>query len=196
MKEGGLGTPATRDAVIKNIIDKQYVERVKKQLVPTGKGLATYEIVKDKAVGSPALTGDWEKKMAQIQAGRLSLAQFLTETKALARSITAELLEVEANVKSQRDEQSEKMPLCPKCRQQRLHLFEKGIGCTKECGFVLWRTVAGKKLTDTQLSALAAKGVTPEIKGFTSKAGKEFSAKLKLDGEYKAVFDFAGKARK
>ena len=190
MKEGGLGTPATRDSIIKNIIDRGYAVREKKKLLPTTKGLATYEIVKDKVVSSPALTGDWEKKMAQIQAGRLSFEQFMAETKTFARSITAELLEVEAHVKSQREEQNEKMPLCPKCKQQRLHVFEKGIGCSKECGFVLWRTVAGKKLSDAQLAALAGKGATPEIKGFTSKAGKEFSAKLKLDAELKVTFDF------
>jgi DNA topoisomerase-3 len=196
MKEGGLGTPATRDAIIKNIIDRQYVERIKKQLVPTSKGLATYEIVKDKMVSSPALTGDWEKKMAQIESGQLPLEHFMAAAKTFVRNITAELMEVEAHVKSQREEQSEQLPLCPKCRQKHLHLFEKGMGCTKECGFVLWRTVAGKKLTDGQLTTLAAKGITPEIKGFTSKAGKEFSAKLKLDGELKTVFEFAQKLKK
>jgi DNA topoisomerase-3 len=194
MKEGGLGTPATRDAIIKNIIDRQYVERVKKQMIPTSKGLATYEIVKDKLISSPALTGDWEKKMAQIQAGKLSFGSFISETKTFVRSITAELLEVTTSVKSQREEKSEQLPLCPKCKQKHLHLFEKGIGCTKECGFVLWRTVAGKKLSDAQLATLAAKGITPEIKGFTSKAGKEFSAKLKLvkqDDVFRMTFDFA-----
>jgi DNA topoisomerase-3 len=85
------------------------------------------------------------------------------------------------------------MPRCPKCKQRHLHTFEKGIGCSKECGFVLWRTVAGKKLTDTQLTTLAAKGITSEIKGFTSKAGKELAAKLKLDAELKVTFDFAKK---
>ena len=55
---------------------------------------------------------------------------------------------------------------------------------------MLWRTVAGKKLSDAQPATLAGKGVTPEIKGFTSKSGKEFSAKLKLDAEFKAAFDF------
>jgi DNA topoisomerase-3 len=89
--------------------------------------------------------------------------------------------------------QQESMPLCPKCKKQHLHVFEKGLGCNKECGFVIWRTIAGKKLTDAQLIALATKGITSEIKGFTSKAGKEFSAKLKLDSEMKAVFEFAAK---
>jgi DNA topoisomerase-3 len=100
---------------------------------------------------------------------------------------------VDVQVKSQREERSERMPLCPKCGQNRLHIFEKGIGCSKECGFVIWRTVAGKKLIDAQLTTLAGKGITAEVKGFTSKAGKEFSAKLKLDGEHRVVFESAGK---
>jgi DNA topoisomerase-3 len=193
MKEGGLGTPATRDSIIKGIIERGYIVRDKKKLLPTEKGLATYEIIKDKRMGSPALTGDWEKKMGHIQAGKLRLADFMAEVKTFTAEITAELAGVEATIKSQREVQSEGMPLCPKCRQHRLHTFEKGIGCSKECGFVLWRTVAGKPLSDAQLAALAAKGVTPEIRGFTSKAGKTFSAKLRLDGEYRATFEFAAR---
>ncbi|MDR1227293.1 MAG: topoisomerase C-terminal repeat-containing protein [Prevotellaceae bacterium] len=188
MKEGGLGTPATRDAIIKNIIDKQYVTREKKKLIPTSKGLATYEIIKDKVVGSPALTGEWEKKMSGIQVGAVKLEQFIAEVKTYATSITAELLEVNASIKSQQDEKNEKMPLCPKCRQNRLHTFEKGIGCTKECGFVLWRTVASKKLSDAQLVTLATKGITPPVKGFKTKEGKEFTASLMLDKDFKVTF--------
>jgi DNA topoisomerase-3 len=104
----------------------------------------------------------------------------MAATRTFVRSITAGLLEVKATVKSQRDEQNEKLPLYPKCKQNHLHVFEKGIRCSKECGFVLWRTVADKKLGNAQLATLAAKGITPEIKGFTSKAGKVFSTKLKL----------------
>ncbi|MDR0414034.1 MAG: topoisomerase C-terminal repeat-containing protein [Prevotellaceae bacterium] len=197
MKEGGLGTPATRDSIIKNIIDRGYVAREKKKLVPTEKGLATYETVKDRTVASPALTGEWEKRLSRIQQGTLSVESFLAEVKSFTEKITRELLEVCVTVKSRREAESEKTPLCPKCGQQRLRLFQKteksagGLGCSKECGFVLWRAVAGKPLTDGQLVALATKKITPEIGGFTSKAGKKFSARLKLDAELKVAFDFA-----
>jgi DNA topoisomerase-3 len=195
MKEGGLGTPATRDSIIKNIIDKQYITREKKKLIPTSKGLATYEIIKDKVIGSPALTGEWERKMGDIQAGTVNYEQFIAEVKTYATNVTAELLEVNANIKSQQDEKNEKMPLCPKCKKEHLRTFEKGVGCTKECGFVLWRTVADKKLSDAQLIALATKGKTPPIKGFISKAGKEFTAALKLNADGKAEFDFSDKPK-
>ena len=92
-----------------------------------------------------------------------------------------------------RDVKNEGMPMCPKCKTNRLHLFEKGLGCRKECGFVVWRTISGKTLTENQMAALAEKGVTQEIKGFKSKAGKEFSAKLKLNAEYKTEFEFNNK---
>lgn len=193
MKEGGLGTPATRDAIIRNIIDKQYVTREKKKLIPTSKGLSTYEIVKDKAIGSPALTGEWEKKLSNIQAGVVKFDQFISEVKTYATSITAELLEVNADIKSQREIKNENMPICPKCKQNRLKSFEKGVGCTKECGFVMWRTVADKKLSDAQLVTLATKGATPLIRGFKSKAGKEFTASLVLDENFKVVFSFSPK---
>jgi DNA topoisomerase-3 len=193
MKEGGLGTPATRDSIIKSIIDRGYVMREKKKLLPTDKGLAAYEIIKDKLIASPALTGDWEKKMSGIQTGTLNVETFLGEIRDFTEKITAELRGVEANIKSAQDAKNEAMPMCPKCKTRRLHIFEKGIGCAKECGFVVWRTIAGKTLTDKQLAALVEKGATGEIKGFTSKAGKEFSAKLKLDAEWKTVFDFNNK---
>jgi DNA topoisomerase-3 len=196
MKEGGLGTPATRDSIIKAIIDRGYIMRDKKKLLPTEKGLATYEIIKDKRIGSPALTGDWEKKMSHIQAGTLRFDDFIAEVQTFTREITAELQSVNATIKSQREVQNESMPLCPKCKKNHLHTFEKGMGCDKECGFVLWRTVAGKKLTDTQMAALATKGITSEIKGLTSKAGKEFSAKLKLGTDFRVTFEFMAKLNK
>jgi hypothetical protein len=77
-----------------------------------------------------------------------------------------------------------------------LHIFEKGIGCSKERSFGRWRTATDKKLCDAQLSTLAAKGITPEIKGIYILRREKNSAKLKLDGEFKATFDFAQKAKR
>ncbi|MGL5914533.1 MAG: topoisomerase C-terminal repeat-containing protein, partial [Bacteroidales bacterium] len=152
-----------------------------------------YEIIKEKHIASPSLTGDWEMKMSHIQKGALTFSEFISEVREFSRFITSELLSVTTSIKSQRDEKNENMPQCPKCKKQKLRAFEKGIGCNKECGFVVWNTVAGKKITETQLLTLITKGVSPVIKGFKNKAGKEFSTKLQLNKEFKIEFLFDNK---
>jgi DNA topoisomerase-3 len=97
---------------------------------------------------------------------------------------------VQVNIKSQKQVLEELMPTCPKCKERHLRLFEKGIGCTKECGFVVWRTVAKKNLSDAQLIALIEKGKTPVIKGFLSKAEKLFDARLVLKADLTTGFEF------
>jgi DNA topoisomerase-3 len=191
MKDCGLGTPATRAAIIANLVEKHYIIRDKKKIIPTEKGLQTYEIVKSKSICSPDLTGQWEYQMTCIEAGTLPFETFMETVKTQVRTMVAELSEIQVSIKSDKQIKSELMPLCPKCKTQHLRLFEKGLGCVKECGFVVWRTVAEKTLKDTQLMDIAKKGKTGVIDGFMSKkTGKTFSATLKLDNEFKTIFDF------
>jgi DNA topoisomerase-3 len=90
------------------------------------------------------------------------------------------------------------MPLCPKCKAKHVRGNEKAMGCLdRECGFVVWRVVAGKKLTDSQLKTLITKGKTSSIDGFVSaKTGKNFSACLKLNDELKTEFVFENPSSK
>lgn len=91
MKDGGLGTPATRAAIIETLIKREYIIREKKNLVPTAKGLGVYEVVKDKKIAQPELTGSWEKRLEEIRSGA-SVNEFKEEIKAYTKTITAELL--------------------------------------------------------------------------------------------------------
>jgi DNA topoisomerase-3 len=91
MKEGGLGTPATRANIIETLITREYIIREKRNLVPTGKGLAVYEVVKDKKIAQAELTGSWEKRLEEIRSGA-SVAEFKEEIKTYTRTITTELL--------------------------------------------------------------------------------------------------------
>lgn len=91
MKDGGLGTPATRASIIETLIKREYIVREKKNLVPSGKGLAVYEVVKDKQIAQAELTGSWEKRLEEIRSGA-SVQEFKEEIKAYTRTITAELL--------------------------------------------------------------------------------------------------------
>jgi DNA topoisomerase-3 len=171
-------------------LDKSYIIREKKKLIPTEKALATYDIIKEKAIGSAALTGSWEKRLKDVQEGGLSYDEFVYNIAEFTRQLTAELSNTQIAIKSQKQAMQELMPLCPKCKKQHLRLFEKGIGCSKECGFVVWRSVAKKSLPDAQLIALIEKGKTSVIKGFTSKEGKSFDAKLILKSDLTTGFEF------
>jgi DNA topoisomerase-3 len=199
IKDCGLGTPATRDSIITGLLDKMYIVREKKSLIPTEKGLGVYHIVKDKSIASPQMTGEWEKRLNDISLGKYDYSQFMSDIKEYVIGLVVELsLLKNGGVKSSREIKDEQMPLCPKCKEKHVRLFDSkeknigGIGCTdKECGFVIWKEIFGKKLTETQLKILIEKGKTSVIEGFVSRtSGKSFNASLKLNSEFKIEFVF------
>ena len=105
-----------------------------------------------------------------------------------------ELQQIHIEIKSLKQIKKELLPKCPKCGAEHLHLFEKGLGCTKECGFVIWKTVASKTLSENHLCEIAEKGKSPLIKGFTSKSNTKFDAYLVLDKkDWKVKFEFENK---
>lgn len=91
MKDSGLGTPATRAAIIETLLTREYIVREKRNLVPTTKGLAVYEVVKDKKIAQAELTGQWEKRLEEIRSGA-SVTDFKTEIADYTKTITQELL--------------------------------------------------------------------------------------------------------
>lgn len=91
MKAGGLGTPATRAAIIETLLSRNYILREKKNLVPTPTGLAVYAVVKGQRIAQAELTGSWEKRLEEIRGGA-SVSDFQDEIKAYTREITHELL--------------------------------------------------------------------------------------------------------
>ncbi|ETZ22636.1 DNA topoisomerase III [Pedobacter sp. V48] len=92
MKDSGLGTPATRAAIIETLINREYIVREKRNLVPTSKGLAVYDVVKDQKIAQAELTGQWEKRLEEIRSGA-SVADFKAEITDYTRTITNELLQ-------------------------------------------------------------------------------------------------------
>lgn len=100
MKESGLGTPATRAAIIETLLTRAYIVREKRNLVPTTKGLAVYEVVKDKKIAQAELTGQWEKRLEEIRAGA-SVADFKAEISEYTKTITQELLLAGAGISAQ-----------------------------------------------------------------------------------------------
>lgn len=196
MKNSGLGTPATRAAIIETLIKREYVKREKKLLLPTEKGLAVYELVKDKKIAQAELTGLWEKRLEEIRTGG-SVTEFKNEIREYTRTITAELLEAGKGLSDVLGENTpeEGGVVCPHCKKGTLRFGEKVVGCSNYqggCKFVIWRTMSGVKLTDEQISSLIDTGKTEIIEGFKSQSGNVFAASLLLS-EGKVHFVFAPK---
>lgn len=100
MKDSGLGTPATRAAIIETLLTREYISREKRNLVPTVKGLAVYEVVKDKKIAQAELTGQWEKRLEEIRSGA-SVTEFKAEIADYTKTITQELLLAGAGISAQ-----------------------------------------------------------------------------------------------
>ena len=190
MKECGIGTPATRAAIIETLFSREYIVREKKSLVPTNKGLVVYLAVKDKKIADVAMTGQWEQALNKIASGEMDASTFHRGIEVYASQITAELL----GMTFERQDSRTLCP-CPKCKSGNVVIYQKVAKCQNEtCGLTVWRSIAKKELTDGQLTDLLTSGQTALIKGFvSSKTGSTFEAVIKFDADYKTVFEFPQK---
>lgn len=190
MKECGIGTPATRAAIIETLFSREYIVREKKSLVPTNKGLVVYLAVKDKKIADVAMTGQWEQALNKIASGEMNASTFHKGIEVYASQITAELL----GMTFERQDNRTLCP-CPKCKSGNVVIYQKVAKCQNEtCGLTVWRSIAKKELTDGQLTDLLTSGQTSLIKGFvSSKTGSTFEAAIKFDADYKTVFEFPQK---
>lgn len=191
LKDAGIGTPATRAAIIETLFARQYIVREKKNLVPTDKGLAVYKIVKDKKIADVEMTGMWETALAKIEAGSMDADTFRKGIEVYATQITAELLSVQLSVAT-----GETCP-CPKCNNGRILFYPKVAKCSNvDCTLTIFRNKCDKQLTDKQIVELVTKRKTGLIKGFKGKNGKAFDASLVLDEQFNVGFSFPEKKAK
>ena len=191
MAECGIGTPATRANIIETLILRDYIRRDKKVIIPTEKGLAVYEIVKDKKIANAEMTGSWELALAAIEAGKMPSDKFSQGINSYVSTICEELLSLTPEQKS--------YPVyrCPKCGQQSVGIYAKVVKCRHEtCGFHVFREVCGILLSEDNIRDLISSGRTPILKGLTSKAGKKFNARLVLGEDYATSFEFENKKGK
>ena len=121
MAECGIGTPATRANIIETPILRDYIRRDKKAIIPTEKGLAVYEIVKDKKIANAEMTGSWELALATIEAGKMPSERFAQGINSYVGTICEELLSLSSEQKS--------YPVyrCPKCGQKSVGIYAKVI---------------------------------------------------------------------
>lgn len=186
IKDCGIGTPATRAAIIETLLKREYMVRVKKTLVPTEKGLALYSIVKGMDIANVEMTGRWEAELARIERGEKAAADFNAEIEAYTRRITAELLASEKLFRAR-----ETTFACPKCGKGSMRFYAKVVKCDNEaCALPVFRQVAGKLLSDKEITDLLTEGRTAVLHGFKSKQGKSFDAALAFDEEFRIKFIF------
>ncbi len=189
MKEKGLGTPATRAAIIETLISAHYLVRHGKELQPTPKAIQTITLLKNAVpeLTSPELTGDWEFRLHEIEHRRLTRDAFMRDIRELTNDIVG---------KAKHFHPDEHMPdtepfgKCPKCGSPIVERF-KSFTCTnEECDFTIWKTIAGRLLSRDEFETLVREKQVGPLCGFRSKKGKRFDALLKLSDEFKTEFDF------
>jgi DNA topoisomerase III len=189
MKEKGLGTPATRAAIIEILISAHYLVRHGKELQPTPKAIQTITLLKNAVpeLTSPELTGEWEFRLREIEHRKLTREAFMRDIRELTNDIVG---------KAKHFHPDEHMPdtkpfgQCPKCGSPIVERF-KSFTCTnEECDFTIWKTIAGRLLSRDEFEALVRDKHIGPLSGFRSKKGKRFHAVLKLSDDFKAAFDF------
>lgn len=191
MAECGIGTPATRANIIETLILRDYIRRDKKAIIPTEKGLAVYEIVKDKRIANAEMTGSWELTLAAIEAGQMPPEKFAQGINSYVGTICEELLSLAPKQKSYSTYR------CPKCSNESVGIYAKVAKCRHEdCDFHIFREVCGTLLTEDYIRDLLTIGRTPILKGLTSKAGKKFNARLVLNEDYTTSFEFESRKGK
>jgi DNA topoisomerase III len=193
MKESGIGTPATRAAIIERLIDVGYVERDGRALVATEKGLGVIRLLGEHPLTSPQLTGDWEHRLGRIEHGEESRERFMEDIAAFAGNTVGEL---DTKLKEVRIPRANLGP-CPVCGHDIVE-NRKGFSCWSRedpgCGFVIWKSKAGKTLPIAVARELITRGRTEKaVTGFKGRSGRSFRARLALmqtdEGKWRVEFD-------
>lgn len=185
IKDSGIGTPATRAAIITTLFKRDYIERSGKSIRPTEKGLCLYESVKDMMVADAELTGTWGKALSQIEGHTLDTGSFLLSIKGYAKKVTEEILRLKF------PEPSSCALACPKCKTGSVVIKSKVAKCDHDgCGLLVFRRFLNKELTDQHLELLLSSGSTMLIKGFKGKKGVSFDAAVAFDEGFNLKLSF------
>lgn len=188
LKGIGIGTPATRASIIETLLNRDYIKREKKSLIPTEKGLQVYHLVKDKKIASVDMTAEWELSLQEIENNQNDIAFFQKEIENYTAAITDELLNLPIS--------KEKLPLltCPKCKTQKLIIRNKIVKCPDEiCNWIQFRNICEVEISISDIECLINKGKTSLIKGMKAKSGKRFDAYITLNNKAETSFEFEKK---
>lgn len=188
-KTGGIGTEATRAAIIQTLIQREYIVREKKTLRATEKGIDLIKKLPLEQIKSAELTAKWERRLADIARGTEDASKFRQDFETTVanwvRVINSKVATTQCNYGAMLDGAK-----CPLCGKPINVVADKGYICSANregCKFIIGKT-AGKLLTENQVQKLLKDGETGVIKGFVGKSGKKFESKLKLDENGKIIY--------
>lgn len=194
MSERGLGTPATRAAIIEGLIQDRYIERDGRDIIVTSKGLALIEQISQigiEALSSPELTGQWEHKLRQMEQNQLDRSSFMRDI----RSLTTDVVEkTRAYLKIAKDRVYPDFDSrCGLCGQRGFKQTEDHLTCKNpDCKVRVYKVIAGHTLEDEEMRALLGNRFLPPREGFRSRKGQEFSAGIEIKDDGKTAFVFPG----
>ncbi|MGH8720495.1 MAG: DNA topoisomerase III, partial [Burkholderiales bacterium] len=187
MEAKGLGTPATRAAIIEGLIREEYIHRNGRELVPTPKAFSLMFALKHFGVTeitSPELTGDWEFKLKQMEHGKLRREEFMEHIEQVTRDLVERIKHGDIP-----DTAFATVPApCPKCGGTVQENYRK-FQCQK-CDFSLWKVTSGREWSPEEVAELITRRYIGPLTGFRSRMGKPFGAALKLNDELRPEFDF------
>jgi DNA topoisomerase III len=187
MEAKGLGTPATRAAIIEGLIREEYVHRNGRELVPTPKAFSLLFALRHFGVTeitSPELTGDWESKLKLMELGKLQRGEFMEHIEQVTRDLVERIRGGDIP-----DTAFATVPApCPKCGGTVQENYRK-FQCQK-CDFSLWKVTSGREWSPEEVAELITKRFVGPLTGFRSRMGKPFSAGMRLNDEFRAEFDF------
>jgi DNA topoisomerase-3 len=195
MSERGLGTPATRAAIIEGLIAQKYIVRDGRDLHVTPNGMRLIHILNEMNIAgltSPTMTGEWEYKLRQMEHGQLQRAAFMKEIEDYTKDIVVRAKSLAAEIKNRAF--PDLQATCPKCGTQGLKQTDESYECrTPECGFKAKKYIAGRLLAEDEARELFSKRLVGPLEGFKSKFNKPFDAALELDDKFKVNFVFGDK---
>lgn len=187
-----IGTQATRTGIIEHLKKMDFIKLEKNKFIPTEKGLKYYEVFKDLQVSNVVTTAIWEMKLKKVAEGKEDIRAFYNEiiefTENIVRDIFSKEVKVQINA-----EKRESLGICPKCGKGQIFEGKKSYGCSEwkqGCDFMIWKTIAGKKISISVVKRIITKKSTKLLKGFTSKKGSKFDARLEFDADCRIVFKF------
>ncbi len=212
MKENGIGRPSTRASIIETLFRRKYIERNKKQVLPTETGIALIDLIDNELLKSAELTGRWEKRLKEIERGEFKAGKFIHNMKKMVYELVQEV-KLDTTVKRITSNIPEKNTVaskntspkkttskgkkelvgktCPKCKKGNLIKGKTAYGCSEYkngCKFLLPFKILGKKISENQIIRLIDKGSTTNLKGFTTETGK-VEGLIKFDDEYNLEFE-------
>ncbi|HLW34883.1 MAG TPA: DNA topoisomerase III [Chthoniobacterales bacterium] len=190
MREKGLGTPATRSAIIEGLIHDGYVHRQGRELIATAKGLALITLLRGigaDELTSPEMTGEWESKLKRMEKGAMKRNDFMAHIRQFTRDVVERAKNFEGDSVSGNFETLEVK--CPKCGGGPFEETYRTFKC-QTCGLIVWKTMAGRLFERDELVKLLTEKRVGPLEGFRSKIGRKFNAIVKLGEEFKPEFDF------